>query len=144
MSRQSCANCLLTIFPSVAQCTVENSVAKVLCFPISLGKYLVVACWLLDIQAMLHKLCVTVLRLPGLRALALESQTAILLGRIMSTNTSERIHPAPPWAGFTPLVSLSQTMETQAPTHHLRNILWGRGSVETWKTMQLAKKGGLR
>lgn len=62
----------------------------------------------------------------------------------MSTNTSEWIHPAPPWAGFTPLVSLSQTMGTQAPTHRLRNILWGRGSVDTWKTMQLAKKGGLR
>lgn len=43
MSRQSCANCLLTIFPSVTQCTVENSVAKVLCFPISLGKCLVFA-----------------------------------------------------------------------------------------------------
>lgn len=43
MSRQSCANCLLRIFPSVTQCTVENSVAKALCFPISLEKYLVFA-----------------------------------------------------------------------------------------------------
>lgn len=93
---------------------------------------------------MLCKLCVAVLRLPGLRALALESQTAILLGRIMSTNTSEWIHPAPPWAGFTPLVSQSQTTGTQTPTHCLRNALWGRGSADTWKTMQLAKEGELR
>lgn len=70
-------------------------------------------CWLLDIQAMLRKLCVTMLRFPGLRAL--ESQTAILLGRIMSTNTCEWIHSAPPWAGFTPLVSLSQTTEHNHP-----------------------------
>lgn len=80
---------------------------------------------------MLGMLCVTVLRLPGLRALALESQTAILLGRIMSTHTTEQIHPAPPWAGFTPLVSLSQTTGTQAPTHRLHNVLWGRGSADT-------------
>lgn len=43
MSRQSCANCLLTISPSVPECTVENSVAKALHFPVSLGKYLVFA-----------------------------------------------------------------------------------------------------
>lgn len=43
ISRQSCANCLLTIFPSVTWCTVENSVTKALHFPISLGKYLVFA-----------------------------------------------------------------------------------------------------
>lgn len=42
MPRQSCAN-LLTRSPSVTQCTVENSVAKDLHFPISLGKYLVFA-----------------------------------------------------------------------------------------------------
>lgn len=93
---------------------------------------------------MLRKIRVTVLRLPGLRALASDSQTEILLGRIMSTNTSEWIHPAPPWVGFTPLASLSQTTGTQAPTHRLRNILWGRGSADTWKTMQLAKTSGLR
>lgn len=43
MSQQSCANCLLKIFPSVTQCTVENSVATALHFSISLGKYLVFA-----------------------------------------------------------------------------------------------------
>lgn len=43
MSRQSCANCLLTIFLSVTQCTVENSDAKALPFPVSLRKYLVFA-----------------------------------------------------------------------------------------------------
>lgn len=57
-----------------------NSVAKALHVPISLWRYLVLATLA---PGLISKQCVTVLRLPGLRAL--ESQTATLLGRTMST-----------------------------------------------------------
>lgn len=117
----------------------RNSVAKTLHFPISLFRYLVLATLA---PGCLSKRCVTVLRLPGLRALA--SWAAILLGRTVSTNTSEWIHPGLLCSGFTALVSLSQALGTQAPAPRLHNILWGCGSADTWKTMQLTRKGGLQ
>lgn len=85
-------------------------------------------------QPVLCKPCVPVMRLPVMSALA--SQTAILLGRrTMRTYTSEWILPGPLCAGFTALVSLSQTLETQALIPHLHNILWGCGSADIRKTM---------
>lgn len=119
----------------------RNSVAKTLHFPASLCRYLVLATLA---PGRLSKLRVIVLRLPGLRTLALESWAAILLGRTMSTNTSEWIHPALLCAGFTALVPLSQALGTQAPAPCLHNILRGCGSADTLKTMPLTRKDGLK
>lgn len=117
----------------------RNSIAKILHFPISLCRYLVLA---MLAPGHLSKPRVIVLRLPGLRTSA--SWAAILLERTVSTNNSERIHPGLLCSGFTALVSLSQALGTQAPAPCLHNILWGCGSADTWETMQLTRKGGLQ
>lgn len=142
ISRQSCANCLHTTFPSVTWCTVENSVAKALCFPISLGKYLVFAMLAPGhtshaTQAVCHY--VEVSRSEG-------------FGEPDSNPSWEDYEYQHLWVdslssslGWLYTFGLTVTnYRTQAPTHCLRNNLWRHGSAGGWKTMQLAKKGGLR
>lgn len=118
-----------------------NGVAKALHVPISLWRYLVLATLapgLISKQCVCH--CVEASRFEGFG----EPDSNPSWEDYEYWTPPSGFTQPPLCAGFTALVSLSQTLQTQAPAPHLHNIPWGCGSADTWKTMQLAREGGLR
>lgn len=144
MSRQSCANCLLRIFPSVTQCTVENSVAKALCFPISLEKYLVFA--------MLAPGHTSHARHAVCHCAEASRSEGFGFGEPDSNPSWEDYEYPHHWAdspssslGWLYTFGLTVTNYRNTSTHSpLTQRSVGMWQCRYMKTMQLAKKGGLR